>query len=82
MSEIVRALIALAIVANFVVMIASASCNDVNFSFVNPIVIYKKLPVNWFGAALLSIASHVVFPVIAILYWLYKLCTVGRETHG
>lgn len=49
-----------------------------NFSFVNPIVIYKNIKVNWFGAWLLAIVCNICLPVVAIPYWVYKLCTVGR----
>lgn len=50
-----------------------------NFSFVNPIIIYKNLEVNWFGAILLTIIFNAFFPIISIPYWIYKLCTVGRK---
>lgn len=50
-----------------------------NFSFVNPIVIYKNLEVNWFGAILLTIIFNAFFPIISIPYWIYKICTVGRK---
>lgn len=50
-----------------------------NFSFVNPIVIYKNLEVNWFGAILLAIIFNAFFPIISIPYWIYKICTVGRN---
>ena len=49
-----------------------------NFSFVNPKVIYDNIGVNWFGAWLLGIVCNILLPVIAIPYWIYKLCTVGR----
>jgi hypothetical protein len=50
-----------------------------NFSFVNPIVIYKNIPVNWFGVILLTIILNLLFPPISICYWFYKLVTVGRK---
>ena len=49
-----------------------------NFSFVNPIVIYNKIKVNWFGAWTLSIMVNILLPIIAIPYWIYKIFTVGR----
>ena len=49
-----------------------------NFSFVNPIVIHDNIGVNWFGAILLAIVFNILLPAIAIPYWIYKLCTVGR----
>jgi len=53
-------------------------CEGANFSFVNPMVIYDNIAVNWFGAWLLAIVFNILFPVIAIPYWIYKICTVGR----
>lgn len=50
-----------------------------NFSFVNPLVIYKSIKVNWFGAILLSIICNIMLPLISIPYWIYKSCTIGRE---
>ena len=52
---------------------------DTNFSFVNPKVIYKNISVNWFGAIILTILLNILLPVIAIPYWIYKLCTIGRK---
>lgn len=49
-----------------------------NFSFVNPVIIYKNIKVNWFGAILISIIFNILFPIASIPYWIYKLCTVGR----
>lgn len=51
---------------------------DANFSFVNPVVIYDKIKVNWFGAWLLAVVCNICLPAIAIPYWIYKVCTVGR----
>lgn len=53
--------------------------DSANFSFVNPIVIYKNIKVNWFGAWALSILLNILLPAIAIPYWIYKICTVGRD---
>ena len=50
-----------------------------NLSFVNPIVIYTNIKVNWFGAICITIIVNTIFMPIAIIYWLYKICTVGRK---
>ena len=50
-----------------------------NFSFVNPFVIYKNIPMNWFGVILLTIILNLLFPLVSICYWFYKLVTVGRK---
>jgi hypothetical protein len=47
--------------------------------FVNPLVIYKKTKVNWFGAFFLAALYGVMCPICTIGYWFYKLCTVGRK---
>ena len=57
-----------------------AAAVNVNFSFVNPIIIYRSIPVNWFGTLLLTIILNILLPSIAIPYWIYKLCTVGRKS--
>lgn len=58
-----------------------ALCDDggIGFSYVNPVVIYNNVKVNWLGATLLSIILNIAFPIISIPYWIYKLCTIGRR---
>ena len=63
-----------------VLIVLFATCaNGANCSFVNPKVIYKNIKVNWFGAWLLAVVCNICFPVVAIPYWIYKLCTIGRQ---
>ena len=51
-----------------------------DFSFFNPIRNYKQWSgINWFGVIFLTLLLNIVFPVYAIGYWFYKLCTVGRK---
>lgn len=50
-----------------------------NFSFVNPIVIYNKTKLNWFGVTVLTVIFNVLLPTISISYWIYKIFTVGRK---
>ena len=59
--------------------LAIMSVDGASPSFVNPIVIYNSIKVNWFGAWLLAIVCNVALPVVAIPYWVYKICTVGRD---
>ena len=67
------------ILNGFVLFVIAILCVEgANFSFVNPIVIYNKIKVNWFGAYILAIIFNMLFPIIAIPYWIYKLFTVGR----
>lgn len=48
-------------------------------SFCNPKVLYTYWKVNLFGAYFLGILFTIIFLPISIFYWLYKLCTVGRD---
>lgn len=50
-----------------------------DFSFMNPIKIYKTYRVNYFGAALICIIYNLLCPIGSIGYWFYKICTVGRK---
>ena len=72
--------------AGFALWIALGGCFDVQvikyafgIEFVNPLVIYKQTRVNWFGAFFLATLYGVMCPVATFIYWLYKLCTVGRR---
>ena len=51
----------------------------VGFQWVNPIVIYDNVPVNWFGCIVLTILAHIAAGPWVVFYWFYKLCTVGRK---
>ena len=70
----------------FVAWIILGNCFDIQvikysfgIEFVNPLIIYKQTRVNWFGAILLAVIYGVMCPVATFVYWLYKLCTVGRK---
>ena len=45
----------------------------------NPIQVYKSYKVNWFGCIMLVLLAHTFFLIMAVVYWFYKLCTVGRK---
>lgn len=52
----------------------------------NPIIIYKRHKVNYFGCFMLMIFYHAILSPFAIGYWVYMLsklfvwlCTVGRR---
>ena len=59
-------------------MLVMVGIEAVDYSFFNPKGIYNNMKVNWFGAWLLAIVYNIILPTIAIPYWIYKLCTVGR----
>lgn len=50
-----------------------------DFSFMNPIKIYRAYHVNYFGAVLICIIYNLLCPIGSIGYWIYKICTVGRK---
>lgn len=47
--------------------------------FMNPTFVYKYARVNCFGAIVLSLFYSALFPMGAVGYWVYKLCTFGRK---
>lgn len=51
----------------------------IGLQWVNPVVIYNNVSVNWFGCIVLTILAHIAAGPWVVFYWLYKLCTVGRK---
>lgn len=47
---------------------------DVWLNFINPKVIHNNIKINLFGAWFIALVSNILFPVVAIPYWIYKLC--------
>lgn len=62
-----------------VVFLEIGPFNAEGFEFVNPIHIYKNSKMNIFGAIFVSILMSLICPIGTIIYWIYKLCTVGRK---
>ena len=64
-------------------MFIMAACLDngdvVGLQWVNPVVIYNNVSVNWFGCIVLTILAHIAAGPWVVFYWFYKLCTVGRK---
>lgn len=75
--EALIALIGIYIVINMVVLF-NTSIEVMETGF-NPIQVYRKYKVNWFGCTLLVILAHSSFLIVAIVFWFYKLCTCGRR---
>ena len=50
-----------------------------DFSYMNPIKIYKNYKVNYFGAAIICIIHNLLCPISSIGYWFYKICTFSRK---
>lgn len=53
-------------------------CAD-GWELCNPYWTHRYYKVNWFGAIMLSLLFTALFPIGAVCYWFYKLCTVGRR---
>ena len=73
-------------IVGFVTWLMLGACFNVQvikyafgIEFVNPCVIYKQTSVNWFGAFFLATLYGAMCPIATFIYWLYKLCTVGRK---
>lgn len=54
-------------------------CKTSRFEFLDPRYIYKYNRVNYFGAAMVCLLYNLICPLMSIIYWFYKLCTVGRS---
>ena len=65
--------------ASLAFALIAQSLNHVSLEFVNPIWLYNRLFINWFGAVSLSIIFFVLTAPVTIWYWIYKLFTVGRK---
>jgi hypothetical protein len=67
----------------FINLSISAICLEtgdlIGLQWVNPILIYNNVSVNWFGCIVLTILAHIAAGPWVVFYWLYKLCTVGRK---
>lgn len=67
----------------FINLLISAICLEtgdlIGLQWVNPILIYNNVSVNWFGCIVLTILAHIAAGPWVVFYWFYKLCTVGRK---
>lgn len=61
------------------IVLAFLGIDSDGFEYVNPVWIYKRYHVNYFGAALICIIHNLLCPIGSVCYWIYKLCTVGRR---
>lgn len=79
MNILIEILISLNLMSVIFAGVLFASDKYEYFSLVNPKVIYKEIPVNWFGVILLTIIFNVCFVIVSVPYWIYKICTLGRK---
>ena len=61
----------------FLCKISTEGVNSLE-EFFNLVDMYRYGEVNVFGAGLLTIICTICFFPMAVVYWIYKLCTVGR----
>ena len=45
----------------------------------DPVVRYNTGDFNLFGVVIITILLNIAFAPMAIIYWFYKLCTIGRR---
>jgi hypothetical protein len=50
-----------------------------NFNLLQPNIIYHNTKLNYFGVGVVCLALNLFFLPVALCYWFYKLCTVGRR---
>ena len=51
-----------------------------SFEYLNPLFLYNyHSNLNWFGVICLALFYNLLCPLVTIVYWFCKLCTVGRK---
>jgi hypothetical protein len=56
------------------------TCGHVDLSVFNPVENYRRwTSMNWFGVILFTFLLNIICPGLAVCYWFWKLCTVGRK---
>ena len=51
-----------------------------SFEYLNPLFLYDyHSKLNWFGVICLTLLYNLLCPLITIINWFYKLCTIGRK---
>lgn len=61
-----------------IIKVPGMACTQ-GVEFVNPVYLYHHIEVNWFGALFLGVLYGAMCPIATLIYWFYKLCTVGRK---
>lgn len=49
------------------------------FNFLRPDIIYHNTKLNYFGVGVVCLVLNLFFLPLALCYWFYKICTVGRR---
>ena len=63
----------------FISTVSFENGDFVGLQWINPVVIYDNVSVNWFGCIVLTVLAHIAAGPWVVFYWFYKLCTVGRK---
>ena len=59
--------------------VIAINSNADGWELANPYWVYHyNKNVNWFGAIVLALGYTALSPIVAVCYWFYKLCTIGR----
>lgn len=79
----IGAIIVLLVIWNFVGLFILGMSSRIGYILevdrLNPIYIYKARRVNWFGAFVVALIMNALCPIVSVIYWFSKLCTVGRK---
>ena len=75
----VRLIMPIIIICLINIYILLSCFNTEGFEFLNPRYLYRRFRVNWFGLTVLTIVLNALIAPVALCYWFYKLCTVGRK---
>lgn len=77
------AIIILLVIWNFVGLFILGMSSRIGYILevdrLNPLYIYKDRRVNWFGAFVVALIMNVICPIVSVVYWFSKLCTVVRK---
>lgn len=77
------AVVILLVIWNFVGLFILGMSSRIGYMLevdrLNPIYIYEDHRVNWFGAFVVALIMNAICPVVSVVYWFSKLCTVGRK---
>lgn len=82
---IVLQIIAVLIVALWIASICPLLGYSLDYGFealediFDPVVKYENGDLNIFGVIVLTVILNTLFMPIAIVFWFYKLCTIGRR---
>lgn len=58
---------------------ANSTSGTKGWELCNPYWYYQYFQVNGLGAVMLSLVYNLLCPIGAVIYWFYKLCTIGRK---